>query len=91
MGGDGGRDALAAAEAGAQQLVGVGAVPLGAGRADRGSAVPARLVEHPVGQVAGVKQRPQFAGGWVRQVRGTAEPDRRVQPPAPAAWAIQCR
>ena len=44
------RDALAAREPGADQLVGVGPVGLGAGRADRGAAVPACGVDHPIGR-----------------------------------------
>ena len=46
--GDGVGDAFAAGEAGADELVGVGAVGLGARGADRGAAVAAGHVEHPV-------------------------------------------
>ena len=49
-----GGDAFAADEAGFDQLVGVGAVGLGAGWADRGAAVAAGHVDHAVGQVDGV-------------------------------------
>jgi hypothetical protein len=51
--GDGLGDALATDQPGADDVVGVAAVGLGAGAADRVAAVPACLVDHLVGYVAG--------------------------------------
>ena len=58
------RDALAAAEAGEDQLVGVGPVGLGAGRADGGPAVAAGLVDHAV-LAADADDRDQLARAGV--------------------------
>ena len=68
-------DAFAAGEPGADQLVGVAPVGLGAGRADRGAAVPARGVDHPVGQGVGVQGAEDLAGGGVQVADRAAEPD----------------
>jgi hypothetical protein len=51
-------DALAAAQAGDQQLVGVPAIGLGARRTDRGAPVAARLPEHAVGLGVGREHAP---------------------------------
>ena len=76
MGGDGGGDAFAAGEAGADELVGVGAVGLRAGWADAGAAVAAGHVEHPVGHVGdGVAGVEDAAGGLLDGVQLPGEPD----------------
>jgi len=65
VGGDGFRDAFAAGQAGADELVGVAAVGLGAGRAGRGAAVAAGLVNHPVRHAEGGYRAQQLAGARV--------------------------
>ncbi len=74
--GDGVGDAFAAGQPGADELVGVAAVGLGAGRADRGAAVPARDVEHLVGQGVGVEGADDLAGSGVEVADGAVQPDR---------------
>ena len=74
--GDGFGDALASGEPGADELVGVGAVGLGAGRADRGAAVSARQVDHLVRVVVGVEGGEDLSGRGVDVADGAAEPDR---------------
>ena len=70
-------DAFAADQAGADDLVGVALVELGAGRADRGAAVAARLVDHPVGHVRRCdRSDEQPAGGGFDGGDGPGEPDR---------------
>ena len=70
------RHALAAREPGADQLVGVGPVGLGAGRADRGAAVPACGVDHPIGSVGSADNAEDFPGGGVDVVDLAAQADR---------------
>ena len=65
VGGDGRGDAFAADEPGAEELVGVAAVGLGAAGADGGAAVAARLVDHPVGHADRGDGAQEFAGGGV--------------------------
>src|SRR5690606_4208193 len=65
MGRDGVGDAFAADEARADELVGVGAVGLGAGRAAGGAAGLARHPQHAVGIVPGGVAVEQGAGGAV--------------------------
>ncbi len=62
MGGDGGEDALAAGKARAKELVGVGAVDLGAGWASCGPAGAARLEQHPIRLTGRVEHGVGFAG-----------------------------
>ena len=62
---DRGRDALAAAQSGADELVGIGAVYLGTGRAARGAAGLARDRQDPAGLVDGGVAVEQFAGAAV--------------------------
>ena len=69
-------DVLAAGEPGADELVGVAAVGLGAGGADRGAAVPAGGVEHLVRQRLGVQSADDFTGGRVDVADGAVQPDR---------------
>ena len=64
---------LAAAQSGGDQLVGVAAVALRAGRADRLAAVPARLPEHPVGLAVGRPHPPPALA--VARLDPTAEQD----------------
>jgi hypothetical protein len=59
--GDSVGDALAAAQAGADQVVGVLAVAVGAWRADGLAAVAARLAQNPVGLAAGRPDAPVAA------------------------------
>jgi hypothetical protein len=73
--GDGGGDALAAAEPGADELVGVGAVDLGAGRALGGAAGPAGDGQDPAGLVDGCIAVQQFPGGPVDVIDATAQQD----------------
>jgi hypothetical protein len=68
-------DGLAADQPGLDQLVGIRAVQLRAGRADRGAAVPARDVDHPVGQVERRRDR-EHAGDRVEVVQQAAQPNR---------------
>ena len=68
-------DAFAAGQPGADQLVGVAPVGLGAGRADGGAAVPARGVDHPVRQGVGVEGAEDLAGGGVEVADGAAQAD----------------
>ena len=70
------RDAFAAGEPGADELVGVAAVGLGARRAHRCAAVPARDVDHPVRQGLGIQGADDLAGGGVDVADGAAQPDR---------------
>jgi len=63
--GDGGGDALAAGEPGADELVGVGAVDLGAGRAAGGAAGLAGDRQDAAGLVDGGVAVDQFAGAAV--------------------------
>src|SRR6185312_6139850 len=65
VGGDGGFDALAADEPGADELVGVAAVGFGAAGAGGGAAVAARLVDHPVWHAEGGDGAQELAGGGV--------------------------
>jgi len=72
-------DALAAGEPGAQEMVGVAAVGLGAAGADGGAAVPAGLVDGPVGHAEGGDGAQQFAGGGVDVLDVAVQPDRAGQ------------
>ena len=72
--------AFAACQPGADELVGVGAVGLGAGRADRGAPVPAREVDRLVRQVLGVQVAEDLPGGGVDVADGAAQPDRADAP-----------
>src|SRR5687767_5539185 len=74
--GDGDRDALDAGQARADEVEGVGAVGLGAGRADAGAAVAAGQVEHAVGHVLGARGRDDSAGGRLDGVQRPVQPDR---------------
>ena len=72
---DGFGHSLAAGEPGADELVGVGAVGLGAGRADRGAAVSAGQVDDLVRGVLGVQRAEDLAGAGVDVADGAAQPD----------------
>jgi hypothetical protein len=74
------RDGLATDEAGLDQLVGVCAVGAGAGRADRGAAVPARGVDDGVGQVQRRRRRQHGTGAAADLVQVAAQPDRAGAP-----------
>jgi hypothetical protein len=65
MRGHGVGEALAADKPSPEQLVGVGAVDLGAGLAAGGPPGAARLQQHPVGQLGAVKDAHRLAGGLV--------------------------
>ena len=78
---DGGRDALAAGEPGADELVGVGAVHLSAGRAAGGAAGLAGDRKDAAGFVDGVVAVDQFAGATV-DVIGAATQQNRLQAPS---------
>src|SRR5690349_23463313 len=71
--GDGGRDALAAAQPGPDELVGVGAVDLGAGRAARGAAGLAGDRQDAARLVNGGVAVDQFAGAAVDVVGAAAQ------------------
>jgi len=79
--GDGGGDALAAGEPGADELVGVGAVDLGAGRAARGATGLAGDRQDAAGLVDGGVAVDQFAGAAV-DVVGAAAQQNRLQAPS---------
>jgi hypothetical protein len=81
MGGHALGDALAARQAGAEELVGVGAVHLRARRAAGGSACPARLQQHPVRLTGAVDHSAGLPGGGVDVL------DRADQPHGPLAVA----
>jgi hypothetical protein len=75
MGGDGGRDAFAAGQSGADELVGVGAVDLGAGQAPGRAAGLARDGQDAAGFVDGGVAVEDFAGAAVDVVDPAAEQD----------------
>ena len=75
VGGDGGGDALAADEPGADELVGVAAVGFGAAGAGGGAAVAARLVDHPVRHADRGDGAQELAGGGVDVADVAAQPD----------------
>ena len=75
VGGDRRGDALAADESGADELVGVAAVGLGAAGADGGAAVAARLVDHPVRHAERGDGAQELAGGGVDVADVAAQPD----------------
>ena len=79
--GDGGGDALAAGQPGADELVGVGAVDLGAGRAAGGAAGLAGDRQDAAGFVDGGVAVDQFAGAAV-DVVGAAAQQNRLQAPS---------
>ena len=81
MVGDGGGDALAAGQPGADELVGVGAVDLGAGRAAGGAAGLAGDRQDAAGLVDGGVAVDQFAGAAV-DVVGAAAQQNRLQAPS---------
>ena len=80
VGGDRLGDAFAACQPGSDELVGVGAVGLGAGRADRGAPVAAREVDRLVRQVLGVQAADDLPGGGVDVTGSAAQPDRADAP-----------
>jgi hypothetical protein len=73
--GDGFRNALAAGQAGADELERVAPVGLGTARADGIATVAARLVDHPVGQVVGVNVGGDLAGRGVDVAERAAQQD----------------
>ena len=73
--GDGGGDALAAGQPGADELVGVGPVDLRARRAPGGAAGLARDGQDPAGFVDGGVAVEQFAGGAVDVVDAATQQD----------------
>jgi hypothetical protein len=81
MVGDGGGDALAAGQPGADELVGVGAVDFGAGRAAGGPAGLAGDGQDAAGFVDGGVAVDQFAGAAV-DVVGAAAQQNRLQAPS---------
>ena len=78
--GDGGGDALAAGQPGADELVGVGAVDLGAGRAAGGAAGLAGDRQDAAGLVDGGVAVDQFAGAAVDVVDAAAQQNRLQAP-----------
>jgi hypothetical protein len=84
MAGHGGGDALAAGQPGADQLVGIGAVDLGAGRTAGGAAGLAGDGQDPAGLVSSGVAVDQFAGGAV-DVIDAATQQNRLQAAARAA------
>ena len=98
---DGGRDGLPAGDPGPDQLVGVGGVDTGAGRAHRGAAVPAPHVRHAQGLLGAGVGGQDLPGGGVERGgvargggRGRAVPDPRQRAatqssnsPEPASYA----
>src|SRR5215216_4990956 len=70
------RDALAAAEAGGDQVPGVAAVGLGAGRADGCAAVAAGLERHAVRLVLGGVGLADLAGALVGLLDAAGQPHR---------------
>ena len=89
VGGDSFGGAFAAAESGGDELVGVAAVGLGAGRAAGGAAVVAADQEVPGGQIRGVEFAEDFAGGGVDVGALSVEADGVVQPPRPRSWRMR--
>ena len=89
MRGDRGGDALAAGQAAADDLEGVTGVDPGAVGALGGTAVAARLVERPVGQLVGVPLGEDPAGAGSTAVRVPARRIGRVQPPAARVCSSQ--
>src|SRR6266487_445631 len=81
MGGDGGGDSLAAAQPGADELVGVGPVDLGTGRTLGGAAGLARNRQDSTGLVEGGVAVQEFPGGAV-DVIDAATQQNRLQAPA---------
>ena len=79
--GDGGGDALAAGEPGADELVGVGAVDLGAGRSAGGAADLAGNRQDTAGLVDSGVAVDQFAGAAI-DVVGAAVQQNRLQAPS---------
>ncbi|GHJ11458.1 hypothetical protein TPA0907_58250 [Micromonospora humidisoli] len=73
---DGGGDGLAAGQAAADDLEGVTGVDPGAVGALGGTAVPARLVERPVGQLVGVLLGQDPAGAGLDGGEGAGQADR---------------
>ena len=80
VGGDRLGHALAACQPGSDELVGVGAVGLGAGRADRGAPVPAREVDRLVRQILGVQVVENLPGGGIDITDSPPQPDRPHAP-----------
>ena len=76
VGGDVGGDAFAAGQPGADEVVGVAAVGLGAAGADGGAPVAAGLVDHAVGHAEGGDGAQQLASGGVDVADVAAQPDR---------------
>ena len=68
--------ALAPGQPGADQLVGVGPVSRGTGRADRSPAVTARQVDHLVRGVLRVERGEDLPGTGIDVADGAAQPDR---------------
>src|SRR6266571_6651326 len=75
MGGDGGGDSFAAAQPGADELVGVGPVDLRAGRAPGGAAGLAGDGQDAAGLVHGRVAVEQFAGGTVDMIDAATQQD----------------
>ena len=75
VGGDGRGDAFAAGQPGADELVGVAAVGLGAAGAGGGAPVPARLVDHAVRHADRGDGAQELAGGRVDVADVAAQPD----------------
>ena len=75
MGGDGRGDALAAGQPGADEVVGVAAVGLGAAGAGGDAPVAARLVDHPVRHADRGDGAQELTGRGVDVADVAAEPD----------------
>ena len=75
VGGDGRGDAFAAGQPGADELVGVAPVGLGAAGAGGGAPVPARLVDHAVRHADRGDGAQELAGGRVDVLDVAAQPD----------------
>jgi hypothetical protein len=91
VGGNGFGDALAAGQPGADELVGVGAVDLGAGQAPGRAAGLARDGQHAAGFVDGGVAVQEFPGAAVDVVDAAAQENglgasARVMDPGPGVW-----
>jgi hypothetical protein len=80
VGGDRLGNSFAACQPGSDELVGVGAVGLGARWADRSAPVATRDVDRLVRQVLGIQAADDLSGGGVDVTGSAAQPDRTYAP-----------
>ena len=76
MSGDRRGHALAPGQSGPDQLVGVGPVGRGTGRADRSPAVPVRQVDHLIRDLLRIERGEDLPGVGIDVADGAAQPDR---------------